>query len=101
MTPKYQQIYQQMWQQHKELLEEFKELQPVYASNPTKHQDQLNRQGELVLEIVSHYQDLLCRKQENSGLSRYSQTMLDKFNGLLNQDFPHLSQVGLVIKKGS
>lgn len=95
MTAKYQQLFQQMLKDNEEILSEFKLLHDKYATEPDKYQDQYNKEGEAVLEIVQKYEKMLTSHTENSGYGKYAVNLSDKFRSAVKLLFPKLDFIGI------
>lgn len=98
MAAKYQVLFQQMLKENEGLLSDFKLLHDKYEADPNTYQDQYNKEGEAVLELVQRYEDMLTLHTENSGYGKYAANLSDKFRSAVKSLFPKLDFIG--IKRG-
>lgn len=92
--PKYQQYFQEMIEYNRDLFNEFKDIHDKYSVDPTEYQEELNEKGEKILRIVRRYENMLCGKSENSGYSKFSSNLSEKFWGVVREYLPRIDEVG-------
>ena len=92
--PKYQQYFQEMVEYNKEVFDEFKAIHDEYLQDPKIYHDLFNDKGEKILRIIRRYENMLCGKAENSGYSKFSTGLSDKFWGLIRNYLPKIDDVG-------
>lgn len=95
MAAKYQQIFLQMLKENEEVLSDFKLLHDKYEADPKKYQDQYNREGEAVLELVQKYENMLTSHTENSGYGKFAANLSDKFRSAVKTLFPKFDFIGI------
>ena len=95
---KYQEIFNKMLEQNKELFEQFSKLHDEYALNSEELQDRFNQLGAEVQGVIKTYEDRLCGHSEGSGYAAYSGQLAEKFQGLVRKKYPKIDFVGVKIK---
>lgn len=98
MAAKYLQVFQQMLKDNEKLLSEFKLLHDKYESDPNTYQDQYNKEGEAITELIQRYENMLTSHTENSGYGKYAANLSDKFHSAVKSLFPKIDFIG--IKRG-
>lgn len=88
-----------MLEDNGEIFNSFKNLHDTYALNPQSHQQELNTQGEKVLEIIREYENRLCADTERGIYSKYSTQLAEKFQNEVRTHFPMVDHIGLIIGK--
>lgn len=83
--------------ENKELFEEFKVIHDKYAQDDTKYQDEFNRVGERVVEIIRDHELHLTSKAESGQFAKYSSSLADKFWERIRRDYPEIDFVGAKI----
>ena len=92
---KYKKYFDDMIAQNKELFESFRETHDNYVKSPKDWKDKFNSEGEKVLEVVKHYENLLCHHSENVGYGKFSTNLADKFWVEVRLHFPRIDFVGI------
>lgn len=95
MATKYQQLFLRMLKENEDVLAAFKELHDKYAAAPDKYQDEYNREGEKVLEIIQKYERMLTSHSENSGYGKFAGNLSDKFRSAVKVLYPKLDFIGV------
>ncbi|MCL5784214.1 MAG: hypothetical protein M1142_02565 [Patescibacteria group bacterium] len=95
MAAKYLLIFQQMLKENEELLSNFKLLHDKYEADPNTYQDQYNKEGEAILELIQRYENMLTSHTENSGYGKYAVNLSDKFHSAVKSLFPKIDFIGI------
>lgn len=95
MAAKYLQIFQRMLKENESLLANFKLLHDKYEADPNTYQDQYNKEGEIVLEVIHKYENILTSSTENSRYGKYATNLSDKFYTAIKSLFPKLDFIGI------
>lgn len=95
MAAKYQKLFQEMLKQNESFLSEFKLLHDKYEKEPDTYQDEYNKEGEKLLEIINRYEKMLTLHTENSGYGKYSSSLSDKFRSAVRILYPKLDFIGI------
>ena|SRR5579884_1562416 len=93
--PKYKQFFDLMLKQNKELFDSFKVTHDNFVENPKIWKEKFNSQGRDVQDVVRRYENLLCGHSENSGYSKYSSNLAEKFQHEVKKLFPKIDFVGM------
>lgn len=96
---KFQEYYDLMVLNHKELFDKFRLVHDEYALNPDQNQDEFNEIGKSIQKAIREYEDKLCGRSEGSGYGAYSGKLADKFQELIRKKFPKIDSVGVIVKK--
>jgi len=92
----YQNVYQQMIDENKDLFDTFFRIHDLYTLDPKTNQQVFNDIGKEVQEVIHTYERRLCGKTENGMYSKYSAGLSEKFRGLIRKDFPKIDCIGIL-----
>lgn len=95
---KYKEYYQKMVDENKKLFNEFMDIHDQYSKNPGANQDEFNRVGRDVLDVVRDFERRLCCGMSKS-YGQYSYRLADKFKEVIKKDFPLFDMIGVKVKK--
>ncbi len=98
---RYKEYFERMISENKDAFEGFRTLHDNYALNPEKWQENYNREGEKILEIVREYENRLCANTERGAFNKYSTNLSEKFQNEVRNQFPMIGHIGLTIEKNS
>lgn len=84
-----------MVDQNKDLFAQFQQIHDEYALNPQANKARFNEIGSEVLDIIRHYENILCGKTENGGRGKFSSNLSQKFWDEVRKDFPKIDFVGI------
>jgi hypothetical protein len=93
---KYKQYFQRMLKVEKELFDNFKILHDRYALNPQANQNEFNKEGERVLQIIRLWENKLCSQSEKAGYASFTPSLSEKFRREIKKIFPQIDNIGLV-----
>jgi len=94
--PKYKEYFERMLLSEKELFEEFKDLHARYGMDENNLQDEYNKLGEKVLNVIRDWEDKLCKNTERGMYNKYSSSLSEKFQKEIKKHFPLIDHVGLI-----
>lgn len=92
---KYQQIFLQMLNDHEKEFSDFKVVHDNYAKDQKKWEDEFNKAGKPIVEIVREYETKLCGKMESGSKAVFSANLSDKFWNGIRQLYPYIDFVGV------
>lgn len=92
---KYQQVFQNMLNNHQELFSEFRKIHDLYEKDQKGYQKQFDEIGRDVQDIIRRYENILCGKSESSGYGKYSSNLAEKFHAEIKAIFPKIDFIGL------
>lgn len=95
---KYQKYFLEMINDRNEQFKHFKEIHDKYMQDPVIYQDEFNREGKLVVEIIREWERKLCSHSEKGQYGKYSQSLADKFWQEVRKNFPKIDFVGVRIR---
>lgn len=92
---KYQQVFQNMLNNHQELFSEFRKIHDLYEKDQKRYQKQFDEIGRDVQDIIRRYENILCGKSESSGYGKYSSNLAEKFHAEIKAIFSKIDFIGL------
>lgn len=96
---KYKEYCLQMFDNHKDIFDEFRPLHDKYHKEPSRHQDEFNAKGAKVMEIIKEWEDKLCSRSEGNGYASFTAGLAEKFMEEVRKEFPMIDRIGLVVTK--
>ena len=90
-----------MVESNRPLFDSFRDLHARYGLEEESLQEEFNREGEKVLEVVREWENKLCSHSEKSGYGSYTTSLAEKFQGEVKKMFPLIDRVGLITKRFS
>lgn len=94
---KYQQYFEDMMRNHKELFDNFSQIHKKYTENPKKWQKDFNESGQEVLRKIRKYENMLCSRSEGGKYSKFSSNLAEKFWEPIRAKFPKIDYVGIIL----
>jgi len=88
-----------MFENHKDIFDEFRPLHDKYHNEPSKHQDEFNEKGAKVMEIIKEWEDKLCSRSEGNGYGSFTASLAEKFMEEIRKEFPMIDRIGLIVTK--
>lgn len=96
---KYKEYVQKMLNDNKSVFDEFKKFHDDYVLSSNGLQEEFNKKGEKVLEIVREYENRLCANTERGMYNKFSANLAQKFQDEVRKVFPMIDHVGLKVVK--
>lgn len=90
-----------MVEENKEAFDKFTSLHFEYSTDEEKHQDEFNKEGEIILKIVHEWEDKLCSQSEKAGYGNYTGNLAEKFQAEVRSHFPLIDHIGIISKKST
>jgi hypothetical protein len=97
MAVKYIEIFNEMVAKYEKEFDAFQEVHNRYMTDPRKHQEEFNREGSKIMDIVREYEDRLCGKMEKTANANYSAGLSEKFRNEIKKYLPKLDMIGVTI----
>ena len=94
---KYKQVFMEMIKDHEVEFAKFKDIHDNFAKDRKTFQEEFDREGQKILEIIKEYEDLLTLKTDRGSFSKYSTNLSDKFRDQVRAFFPKIDFVGVKI----
>lgn len=94
---KIQTVISEMKEKHQVELDSFQVIHNAYMRDRKTNQEKFNTEGAKTMEILRHYEKILCGKQERSDMARYSSNLSEKYWAQIKIDFPMIDFVGAKI----
>lgn len=98
-TQKYQQFYDLLWENNRELLEEFKVIHDAFAKGDSSKEEQFHTVGIRVLDKIREWDRRLCSGMSRGQFSQYTVKLSEKFWDRVRKDYSKIDEVGVRTKK--
>lgn len=98
---KYKEYYEKMVSENKEIFDKFTRSHFEYSIDQNKNQEEFNKIGEEILNIIHEYEDRLCRHSEGAGFGKFTSNLAEKFQDEIRSHFPLIDHVGIIVNKFS
>lgn len=92
---KHQQIFQTMLEENKDAFEEFKIIHDAYSNDQEKYQEEFNKKGAKIMDIIRNYESSLVAKSTSSQFAKFSNNLSDKFWTTVRGKFPMIDFIGV------
>lgn len=92
---KYQKVYTEMIEAHRELFDAFAMVHDKYVLDPDPQKAEFNSLGEKILVVISKYEQILCGKTENGGLGKFSSNLSQKFWDEIKKRYKKILFIGI------
>jgi hypothetical protein len=94
---KIQTVISELKAKHQKELDSFQTIHNAYMRDRKTNQEKFNSEGLKVMEILRHYEKILCGKQERSDMAKFSSSLSEKYWVEIKKDFPLIDFVGVKI----
>lgn len=98
---KYKQYFQEMLSVNQAVFDEFKKIHDLFEKDRMKHQDEFNRQGEAIMDIIHDWEKRLCARMEGGKNGVYSANLSEKFKDEIKKVYPKIDLVGVKLSFAS
>lgn len=92
---KYQQYYQEMAGQNKEIFAKFKAVHDKFGEDNEKWKKEFNKIGSEVVNIIREWEGRLCLKSQGGRYGKYASNLADKFWGEVRKNYSLIDLVGV------
>jgi len=96
---KYKEYVQKMLDENVQIFGEFRKIHDKYSLSPNGLQEEFNKKGGDVLEIIREYENKLCANTERGMYNKFSGGLAQKFQDEIRKVFPMIDHIGLIDKK--
>ena len=96
---KYKEYFNKMLSENSDLFENFRKLHDEYGLNQEGLQNDFNKDGAKIIEIVHEYENRLCANTERGMYNKFSVGLAEKFQLEVRKYFPLIDHVGLIAEK--
>lgn len=93
--PKYRDYFRKMLEEHQEEFDAFAQVHHKYATNQAEHQEEFNRVGKPIQDILYEWEQRLCGHSEKGTYAKYSAKLAEKFRGEVKAFFPYIDFIGV------
>jgi hypothetical protein len=97
MATKYLETFKEMVSKYEKEFDDFQELHDKYETDPKKWQEEFNKEGTKIMDIVRDYENRLCGRMENTMNATYSANLAEKFRSEIKRYLPKLDMIGVTI----
>lgn len=84
-----------MVEENKDLFDNFKHVHDAFALAPEPNKARFNELGSEVLDIIRHYERVLCGKTESGQYGKFSSGLAQKFWDQIRRIYPKIDFVGI------
>lgn len=95
---KYNEYYQKMVAENRQLFDEFLKINDLFRENPEKNATEFHQIGQKVVDKIRDFDRRLCSAMGRGVYSTYSQKLSEKFWDLARKDFDQIDMVGVKVK---
>lgn len=88
-----------MMDNHQSDFQSFLKVHDAYQEDPNKWSEEFHTQGRDILDIIRNYERRLCSRMERGSHGKYSNTLSEKFWGLIKKQLPLVEHIGVRISK--
>lgn len=92
---KYRQFVNLMFEENRELFDEFSPIHEAYVLNPAVNQAKYNAIGSEVMDVIRDYERKLCAKMGAGQYSKFSMNLSEKFMEEIKAIFPKIMFIGV------
>ncbi|OGD69741.1 hypothetical protein A3A84_01050 [Candidatus Collierbacteria bacterium RIFCSPLOWO2_01_FULL_50_23] len=92
---KYKKYFQEMRGANQEAFKQFRKIHDLFATDRVRYQDDFNREGQKIMEIIQEWEKRLCSRMEGGKNSVYSANLSEKFRNEIRSEFPKIDLVGV------
>ncbi len=84
-----------MLSDHEAEFDAFQNIHDAYALDGKTHQEEFNRVGEKITDIIRDYESRLCKHSENTQYGKFSSKLSDKYWEEIRKLFPMIDYIGV------
>jgi hypothetical protein len=84
-----------MFEENKELFDNFKQVHDAFVVAPDANKDRFNSLGSEVLDVIRHYERVLCGKTESGQFGKFSSNLSQKFWDEIRKVYRKIDFVGI------
>lgn len=93
---KYQQFFQLMHENNKDLFDNFKQVHDAFVLSPEVNKARFNLLGSEILDVIRDWERRLCGKTESGQYGKFSSGLAQKFWDLIRKTYPKIDFVGII-----
>ena len=99
---KFKKIFENLWKENEKIFKKFFLLNSDYAQagKRRKIENEFQKVGNQVKEILQKGEDELCRQMEKSQHRFYSSNLADKYWDEVRKYFKYIDLVGVIVRNG-
>ena len=95
--PKYRDYVRKMFNAHPTEFEEFSAIHSKYTLDQAKHQQEFNKIGAKIQDIIREWENRLCGHSEKGQFGKFSANLAEKFQAEIKAFFPMIDFIGVEI----
>lgn len=97
MATKYKTYIQKMYQEHKDLFDDFDAIHAQYALDQETNQQNFNDLGRPIQVILQEYENRLCRQSEKGQYGVFSDKLAEKYWEEVKKRYPYIEFIGVEV----
>lgn len=82
----------------KDLFDSFTKLHMQYSLDQDNMQDEFNKKGTKVVEVIREWENKLCSTSDKAGYGSYTSNLSEKFWSEIRKIYPLIDYVGVIVK---
>ena len=86
-----------MLEHNKELFDDFRKIHDKYILDQENLQNEYNKIGAEIINIINEYEDRLCRQSEKGGYGSFTTKLSEKFRNEIKKEFSHIDYIGIQV----
>ena len=94
---KYKEYFEKMLEHNKDMFDAFRKIHDKYVLDQEGLQEEYNKIGAEIMNIINDYEDRLCRQSEKGGYGSFTVKLSEKFRAEIKKEFSHIDYVGIQI----
>lgn len=98
MAIKYKETLKNLFEEEKELFQEFKKIHDNYIKNNKQFEKDFNKLGSEVLKKLKHHEDVLCAQTERGRYNKFSSQLSEKYWAEVKKHFSAIDSVKATYK---
>lgn len=98
---KYKEYFEKMVSENKEIFDKFTKAHFEYSIDQDKNQEEFNKIGAEILDIIHEWENRLCKTSEGAGFGNYTVNLAEKFQAEIKSHFPLIDHIGIIVNKFS
>ena len=91
----YQETFQKMVEQNKEIFDNFKAVHDAYVLSPEVNKAKFNELGREITDIIRDYERRLCAQMGKGQFSKFTQNLSEKFWNEVRKVYPKIDFIGI------
>lgn len=95
---KYREYFERMVTSEKIKFDAFTKLHMQFSLDQDKLQEEFNKEGAKIMEIIREWENKLCSTSDKAGYGGYTSNLSEKFWSEIRKSYPLIDYVGVIVK---